>query len=258
MLPEIEKIKKQILDTFKNVSEDYSMFHFLDGINRMVHPPHVANMRKSVKAMGVLRPVVIASLSFITDSVADYIIDAQHLFYVLKSLELPIPYIRIEAKSKRELIEKMAFLNNSSKPWQPKDYVTAWSVVEPDYLKLIRLRKEFGLPYYSITMLAINNSDRRRMKSIINRGDFKITNEHFPFLIKEVVRLLDIADARIIKRVPDRFVSAFLEHYNSVEVYDPKFAEKRVKKYKDIIVTVISDELENLLKTVVFGNHNNS
>lgn len=241
-----------IVTFFKNVSSNYDEFHFLGGINRNVIPSHVTNMRKSVNFMGCIRAVIVANIDFIDGEMKKYIVDGQHLFKALQGLGLPIPYIEIEIKNKQQLIETMAFLNNSSKSWRPEDYVTAWALINDEYKKLKEIRKYTGLTYNSITMLAINNSDRRRMRKIINTGQFSIINENFDYLISEAGKLLDIVDQKPRARIPDRFVSAFLRYYNTREKYDPQEARRIVNENREIILTATANELEDELDKIFF------
>lgn len=252
-MKKLEQIRTMIVTCFQNVSLNYDEFHFLGGVNRNVIPSHVTTIRKSVNFLGCIRAIVVANIDFIGGVKKKYIIDGQHLFKALKGLELPIPYIEVQIKDKQELIEMMAFLNNSAKSWKPEDYITAWALINEEYIALKEIRAETGLTYNSITMLAINNSDRRRMRKVINTGQFSIQNENFAYLISEAGKLLDIIDQKLRVRIPDRFVSAFLNYYNSREKYDPQKARIIVQKHREIILTATANELEDELNKIFFS-----
>lgn len=118
-----------------------SSFYFLAGINRPVIPQHVTKLSNSINEMGVLRPVVIAVISFVTGKPLKYIIDGQHLFNALLRNNMDIPYIIINITDQVDLIEKIALLNASSRSWTLLDYIHAWSSVNNvkiyDHNKLI-------------------------------------------------------------------------------------------------------------------------
>jgi hypothetical protein len=105
-------------------------FYFLAGINRPITPNQVTKLAASILMMGIIRPIVIAELSFITGVKQKYIVDGQHLYNACLRLGINIPYIIVTVKNQEELIEKIALLNASSKSWTQFDYLT-------DVLKII-------------------------------------------------------------------------------------------------------------------------
>jgi ParB-like chromosome segregation protein Spo0J len=60
--------------------------YFLSGINREITPNQVTKLCKSVKKMGIIRPVLVVSISFIDGVKRTYILDGQHLFTALTRL----------------------------------------------------------------------------------------------------------------------------------------------------------------------------
>ena len=126
-------------------------FSYLAGINRPINPSQVTKLANSVNKMGIIRPVVVAELSFIDGKKKLYIVDGQHLFNALIRNNMDIPYVVIDVKDKKDLVEKIALLNASSKNWAMVDYVTAWASLVPDY---VRLNHYFQVYDFEISFLA--------------------------------------------------------------------------------------------------------
>lgn len=176
--------------------DSHKSFSYLAGINRPINPAQVTKLAESVNKMGILRPIIIARLSFITGKLIDYIIDGQHLFNALLRNNLDIPYVTIEIRDKTELVESIALLNASSKNWAILDYVTSWSCVSEDYKKLLHYYNVYDFELVDISAILAGRSVAGGIETkFIKRGKFKIANE------KENVRLLDYL-TDVLKVIP--------------------------------------------------------
>ena len=152
---------------------------FLVGINRDVIPGQVTKLASSIEKMGIIRPVVVADINFL-DEKGTYILDGQHLFYALMRADMDIPYIKINVKDKRDMIEQISLLNSSSKSWILKDYIVAWSNISPDYKKLMYYFNTYDFELCMLSdILSSGNFNSKGAGSIrkIKIGDFKIVNE---------------------------------------------------------------------------------
>jgi len=155
-----------------------STFAYLAGINRPIYPAQVTKLAESINKMGVIRPVIIAELSFITGKSTKYIIDGQHLFNALIRNNMDIPYVTIIIKDKQDLVETIAKLNASSKNWALFDYITAWGSLVPDYIKLNHYFQVYDFDMGTISSILNDNStDGGNMARKIKNGTFKIINE---------------------------------------------------------------------------------
>lgn len=210
-------------------------FYYLANINRQVNPSHVTKLAESIQMIGVIRPIVVSSISFLTGKTEKYIIDGQHLFNALLRLGLDIPYVEIEIKSKEELIQKIALLNASSKSWQLVDYITAWSSLKEDY---VTLNKYFNV--YDIELRALSNilegSDVNNGKITpkIKKGTFTVRDEAAAKIILDMVT--DVL--KVIPRVgrhDNRYtVSEFVDFYRKNRTsYDHKKFINGLKKSKN-------------------------
>lgn len=180
----------QILLKMKQITGDLSIkylkpnskkgFSFLAGINRPVNPDHVNKLAASVRKMDNRRPVLVAKISFITGKPETYIIDGQHLYTVLLKLGVKIAYSALEIKNKRDLVEQIAMLNNSSKSWSMLDYVTAWASIEPDYVKLNSYREKYNFEFSILASVLAGKIGvfGGKINQLVKRGEFKVVNEY--------------------------------------------------------------------------------
>ena len=219
-------------------------FHYLAGINRSVHPGQVTKLANSLERKGVLRPVIIAELDFITGKKNKYIIDGQHLFNALLRLGWEIPYIVIEIKNKQELVETIALLNSSSKSWTMQDYVTAWSSLNNDYVKLNHYFQVYDMEVAQIASI-LNNGSAASGGTITKRlkdGTFKIMNEavnaeildHVTDMLKVVPRM---------NRWENKYaISEYVKFLRSVKKYDHKGFIEKLQKNKQKFMLATQEE----------------
>lgn len=220
-------------------------FYYLAGINRPINPAQVTKLADSVNKMGIIRPVVIAYISFIDGIRKPYIIDGQHLFNALIRNNMDIPYVVIEIKDKKDLVEKIALLNASSKNWAMVDYVTAWSSLIPDYIKLNHYFQVYDLELSFIAGVFFNNSisiNSGTPGTKIKKGEFRISNE------KENVQILDYV-TDMLKIVPrmNRFenkyaCSEYVKFLRVTRNYDHKKFIKNLERNKKQFVMATHEE----------------
>ena len=231
-------------------------FKFLTGINRDVIPSQVTKLAQSVEKMGIIRPVVVADIGFL-DERGTYILDGQHLFYSLMRADMDIPYIKIVVKDKKDMVEKIALLNSSSKSWALKDYVLAWSHISDQYKKL---QAYLNIYDFEITLLAdilmgssLKHAGGGNTKKI-KRGEFKISDESRKKVILD--NLTDIL--KIFPRM-DRFNNLYVcrEYINFVtEVgteYDHAKLIRALEKRKEqfVLATQEDGRLVEMFKKLV-------
>jgi hypothetical protein len=222
-------------------------FLFLAGLNRAIVPYHVTKMSISVDKMGIVRPVVIATLSFITGKPEKYIIDGQHLYTCCLRNKIDVPYIEIDITDKVDLVEKIALLNSSSKSWCLQDYVIAWSSLKEDYVKLNRYFEIYDFEFGVIASILNNQSlgmgtGGASVNKKIKDGTFQILNEETN--IKILDNLTDVL--RVVKRQArneNRYVcSEYVSFYRSCLDYDHKKFIKNLKAQKELFVLATQEE----------------
>jgi hypothetical protein len=231
-------------ENFKNwmTQKSNKPIKYLAGINRPILPSHVTKLANSVTKMGIIRPIVLTSISFIDGKPAWYIIDGQHLFNALLRNGVDIPYVFIDVKDKKDLVEKIALLNASSKSWVIQDYVTAWASLENDYVKLNTYFNIYDLEFTVLATILANQIPYSRVGNSpitkkIKNGEFKIIEE------EHVVKILDqLTDVLSILKRQNRHENFYLcSEYvsfckNSVNYDHKKFMKKLHDKKKDFIL----------------------
>lgn len=229
-------------------------FSYLAGINRPINPTQVTKLAESINKMGIIRPVVIAEISFLTGKKTKYIIDGQHLFNALIRNNMEIPYVKIDIKDKKELVEKIALLNASSKNWALLDYITAWSSLVPDYVKLNHYYQVYDLDMGVLSSVLCNNiADGGNITKKIKCGEFKILDEE-----KNVIILNNLTDVlKIIprmNRIENRYLCReYIKFVRNATKYNhSKFLENLNKNKKEFILATQEDgKLAEMFKQII-------
>lgn len=237
---------KSILKQIKWLGDNAkSTFAYLAGINRPIYPAQVTKLAESINKMGIIRPVIIAEIDFITGKKTKYIIDGQHLFNALIRNGMDIPYVTIAIKDKQDLVETIAKLNASSKNWCLLDYVLAWSSLIPDYVKLNHYYQvyDFDMGVLSSVLLDTSSDGGNVVKKIKN-GTFRIINE------KENVKLLDqltdvLKIAPRMNRVENRYLCReYIRFSKTCPKYNHDKFMKNLEKNKEQFKFVTQEEGE--------------
>jgi hypothetical protein len=221
-------------------------FNYLAGINRPINPGQVTKLAKSLEMMGVIRPVVIAEMSFVTGKSAKYIIDGQHIFNALIRLGWEIPYVNIEVANKQDLVEKIAMLNASSKTWSMHDYVTAWSSLKPDYVKLNHYFQVYDFEISDLATIltnsSINASGGGKITKVIKSGEFKITKEQENVeILNKVTDMLKIVPR--MNRFENRYcIKEYVKFLRGNPKYDHQMFLARLQRNKQQFILATQEE----------------
>lgn len=223
---------------------------YLAGINRPIIPSHVTKLAASLDKMGVIRPVVIAEIEFIDGKKAWYIIDGQHLFNACLRNNVDIPYVFIDVKDKQDLVEKIALLNASSKSWTIQDYVTAWSSLKEDYVKLNKYFQIYDFEFTMLTaVLAGYNIGARKAGGGFSASTRKVKSGEFEILNEDAaVRLLNcLTDAlRIVRRQSREengyFCTEYISFYKNTPDYNHKTFISKLQSNKKLFDSAMNEE----------------
>lgn len=231
-------MKKAIANTYAQAlkgmkwlkADANSAFYYLAGINRPISPGQVSKLATSLVSMGIVRPVTVTEVSFINGKKTKYIVDGQHMFNALIRNGMDIPYVTIEIKDKRELVEKIALLNASSKSWTLFDYITAWSSLNENYIKLNHYFQVYDI---ELSVLAGVLSDTTfssggTITKKIKEGSFNISNE------KDNVKILDYM-TDVLKVVPR--MNRYENRYTCYEFY--KFVKGNNSYNHETFITLL-------------------
>jgi len=192
--------------------KDYTKFHFLQS-NRIVDPKHTNKMTVSLRNMSATRPIVCINTDVIDGKKKLYIIDGQHLFYSLMKEESEIPYVTLDIKDFKDLIYKMALLNNSSKSWTVLDYIVAYKAIDPDYQALFELNLKYSIELAMLAGICLNSNTVTMISTKIKDGTFKKTNDKTIEMcdkFQDVFTSIGVVD----RWVKHAFYSAFMMNYN--------------------------------------------
>lgn len=228
---------------------DYSKFAILP-MNRGIDSRHVQKMIKSIRKMGVVRTVITCTTNIIEGEMKTYIIDGQHLATALEREGQPIPYIELEIETEEDLIEKMAYLNNSSKSWDLMNYINAWKMIRPDYMKLFKWKNMYDIEITMLAMIGLNNSAIRYSTGIIKTGLFEITNPKAEAMCKAFNDIF-LKIGMVERNVKFQFLNAFMLAYN--DTYDHQKVIDAVDKHmKTIKLMANGDETGAFIRKQIF------
>jgi hypothetical protein len=228
---------------------DYSKFSILP-MNRSIDSKHVQKMIRSIRKMGVLRGVITCTTDIIEGVMKTYIIDGQHLATALEREGQPIPCLNIDIESEEDLISKMAFLNNSSKSWDLMNYVNAWKMIRPDYMKLFRWKNMYDIEITMLAAIGVNNAGIKHSTSTIKTGEFKITNSKAEDMCKafnDIFLKIGMSD----RSVKFQFLTAFLQAYGNYN--HAKVLDNIDKHLKTVKLMTSGDETGQYIRKQIFN-----
>lgn len=218
-------------------------FSYLAGINRAINPSQVTKLAKSLEMMGAIRPVVIAELAFISGKLGKYIIDGQHIFNALIRLGWEIPYVTIQVKDKQDLVEKIALLNASSKTWSMQDYVTAWSSLKDDYVKLNHYFEVYDMEISELAAILMGNTrSGGNITKVLKSGDFKINNEQQNVqILNYVTDMLKVVPR--MNRFENRYaIKEYVKFLRATPKYDHELFLSKLQKNKEKFILATQEE----------------
>jgi hypothetical protein len=228
---------------------NYSKFAILP-MNRGVDSKHVQKMIASIRKMGVLRCIITTTTNIIEGEEKTYIIDGQHLATALERESMPIPYIEIDVKSEEDLVEKMAYLNNSSKSWDLMNYINAWKMIRPDYMKLFKWKNMYDIEISMLACIATLTPSIRYGTQPIKNGTFVINNPKAEEMCKtfnDIFLKIGMAD----RSIKFQFLNAFMVAYNST--YDHNKVMDAISKHlKTIKLMANGDETGEFIRRQIF------
>ena len=231
------------------LTTDYSKFAVLP-MNRGIDSKHVQKMISSIRLMGVIRPVVTTTTNVIEGETKTYIIDGQHLATALEREGLSIPHVDIAVESEEDLVEKMAYLNNSSKSWDLMNYINAWKMIRPDYMKLFKWKNMYDIEITMLAAIGINNAGIRNTTSSIKTGNFQITNSKAEEMCKafnDIFLKIGMSD----RSVKFQFLAAFLQAYGT---YNHTKVMSNIEKHmKTVKLLTDGDSTGAYIRTKIFN-----
>lgn len=222
------------------VTTNYNMFNRLP-MQRPTISKHTQELVESVRKSGNTRQVICCKVDFFTGTKLTYVIDGDHLLDSCRREGIPVRYEYIEVADKEDLIRTMACYNNSSKAWQLRDYINAFSFCNPDYSTLQRYMGLYNLEALMIATICNNSNTYNGIAGgsyKIKNGEFKITNPKAGDMCKAFSDLfikIGVADRWVKKQ----FLNVFIQAYGT---YNHKQTLENIDRYIKTI-KVMSDPI---------------
>lgn len=235
---------KNILKQIKWLGDNAkSTFAYLAGINRPIYPAQVTKLAESINKMGVIRPIIIAELDFISGKKTKYIVDGQHLFNALIRNGMDIPYVTITVKDKKDLVETIAKLNASSKNWALVDYIVAWGALVPDYVKLNHYYQVYDFDMGVLaSVLNDVSTDGGNIAKKIKNGTFKVINEEVNVrILNQLTDVLKIVPR--MNRMENKYLCReYIKFCRNCSKYNHEKFLKNLEKNKEAFVLVTQED----------------
>jgi hypothetical protein len=219
-------------------------------MNRGIDSKHVQKMIASLRLQGCVRVVICCRTNIIEGEWKTYIIDGQHMATALEREGEPIPYIEVEIASEEDLIEKMAYLNNSSKSWDMMNFINAWKMIRPDYMKLFKWKNMYDIEITMLAIIGVNNTAIQKSTGVIKTGNFKITNPKAEEMCKAFNDIF-LKIGKSDRAVKFQFLNAFMQAYNPK--YDHNKTMAAIDKHlKTVKLMAIGDETGAFIRKQIF------
>jgi len=219
-------------------------------MNRDIDSKHVQKLVASLRLQGCLKTIICTSTDLIDGKTKRYIIDGQHTSTALEREGMQIPYIEIDINSEEDLVEKMAYLNNSSKSWDLMDYIHAWKMIRPDYMKLFKWKNMYDIEITMLAIIGVNNGAIKHSTGVIKTGQFKIINPEAEGMCKAFNDIF-LKIGKSDRGVKFQFLNAFLQAYNST--YDhTKIMDAIDKHMKTVKLMTIGNETASFIRKQIF------
>jgi hypothetical protein len=228
---------------------NYKMFSTLP-MNREIRSEHVEKLVKSIRTMGIIRPVIICKTDVLEGEMKNYIVDGQHLATACEREGLSVPYVNITCKDEIDIVEKMGMLNNSSKSWALLDYVNAYKFCFNDYMKLLKFKNLYNLELNMVAALCTNHYSIVSNSQSIRTGEFIITNNKAELMCKDFSEIFLMIN-NVGRSVKFSFLNAFMQSYGKI---NQKTVVNNLRKYiKQIKLISDNTEASNYIKAKIFN-----
>jgi hypothetical protein len=233
-------------------------FNLLAGINRPITPSQVSKMAESIQYFdGILRPVIVCKVNFLDGIEKTYIVDGQHLYMACMRLKIDIPYLEIEVKDHKDLVEKIALLNATSKNWTLDDYINTWSYYKKEYkeyrylLGLYNIEKTILAELLHTGIVRANDSrGNNGMSKTIKKGELRIVNKELAIKVLDYVTDLRSVTKDLGRQEQKLLISVMIE---KIKADGGEYNHNKYKKYlqsiqsKLLLASNDTDKIRELL-----------
>jgi hypothetical protein len=232
-------------------------FNLLAGINRPIIPSQVSKMAESIQYFdGILRPVIVCKISFLDNQEKTYIVDGQHLYMACMRLKMDIPYLEIEVKDHRDLVQKIALLNATSKNWILDDYINTWAYYKKEYqeyrylLGLYNIEKTILAELLHTGIVRAGHIGNTSMSKTIKKGELRIVNKELAIKVLDYVTDLRSVTKDLGRQEQKLLISVMIE---KIKADGGEYNHDKYKKYlqsiqsKLLLASNDTDKIRELL-----------
>jgi hypothetical protein len=232
-------------------------FNLLAGINRPIIPSQVSKMAESIQYFdGILRPVIVCKVNFLNAIEKTYIVDGQHLYMACMRLKMDIPYLEIEVKDHRDLVQKIALLNATSKNWTLDDYINTWAYYKKEYqeyrylLGLYNIEKTILAELLHTGIVRAGHIGNTSMSKTIKKGELRIVNKELAIKVLDYVTDLRSVTKDLGRQEQKLLISVMIE---KIKADGGEYNHNKYKKYlqsiqsKLLLASNDTDKIRELL-----------
>lgn len=232
-------------------------FNLLAGINRPITPSQVSKMAESIQYFdGILRPVIVCKVNFLDGIEKTYIVDGQHLYMACMRLKMDIPYLEIEVKDHRDLVQKIALLNATSKNWILDDYINTWAYYKKEYqeyrylLGLYNIEKTILAELLHTGIVRAGHMGNSSMSKTIKKGELRIVNKELAIKVLDYVTDLRSITKDLGRQEQKLLISVMIE---KIKADGGEYNHDKYKKYlqsiqsKLLLASNDTDKIRELL-----------
>jgi hypothetical protein len=193
-------------------TNDYGLFSFIDG-NRDTNKNQLSRLSKSINEDYIPVPIIVNEKK--------QIIDGQHRFEVVKTLNKPIYYIEVPGLKLPEVHR----LNNNTKNWTATEYMNGYAKLGyPDYIRYREFKNKYKFGHNE-TMALLLHRRTRPADSFRNFRDGLFSIDSYPNAVKNAEKII------AVKQYYDgykrrSFVFALLELFHNEEYNHAEFLHK--------------------------------
>jgi hypothetical protein len=147
-------------------------------------------------------------------------------------------------------------LNNSSKSWSMGDYITAWSSINPEYIKLNQYYKIYDIELSQLAQILLECKTRYNLggtyiSGTLKKGEFVIPDEQASLqLLNYVTDALQVIP-RMDRLSNKMFISFYVDYVVSNPYNHNDYLKRlRVNKDKFKYITMNPEEFKKLFKSI--------
>ena len=229
-------------------SKNYKLFKFF-GFNRPVANNHVTTLVESMKTWGFTSTITVIRTDVVDKVLGYYILDGQHRFRAAQILDIPFKFDIVDIKTKLELAQFIADVNNSAKAWGTNQFLNVWAKMEiNEYVKLLKVQEETKI---QITPLVKAYTGKSTMAEF-RKGEMTFIDEaKSDKIIEQIVDLNDYLPTKAFCR------RAIIDIMNDKNYNHDLIRPLIVRRANSTGFTENETDLRNELKMLVRASINN-